>query len=208
MIKRLVLILTACLMTIFMNPTVLTALDSVVAKAPEFHAVKTVLEEPKTEVAAEPSEDFSDPILPLAPMASLAGAQNSAPAPQIRYQVSAEIGSLNQFVKTHNNLSYSDIYRFKKLVYGHNTANLMGNLASLTVGDTFEVVEGGVATSYRVAAVNIYENTENGLAGDPSLMGKIAYSALGHDLALLTCAGQMYESGGASHRLVVFADFI
>ena len=55
----------------------------------------------------------------------------------------------------------------------------------------------------------VYQKTADGnLEGDPKLMGNIASTALGYDVALLTCAGTPYGNGDASHRLVVFANRI
>ncbi len=102
------------------------------------------------------------------------------------------------------NLSPSDIYRFRKLVYAHNT--ILGALHSFAPGQTFTLTENGVTTSYQVSAVVTYANTESGLDGQPDLMGRIAYSALGHSVALMTCAGTPYGNGNATHRIVVFAD--
>ena len=106
-----------------------------------------------------------------------------------------------------SNLSYSDIYRYQKLVYGHNSARLLGNLSARYVGETITITEAGVAKTYRVAEIQLYEKTADGrLNGTPMLMNKIARTALGHDVALMTCAGTPDGRGGASHRLVVFAD--
>ena len=52
-----------------------------------------------------------------------------------------------------------------------------------------------------------YEKTADGyLNGDPYLMGDIVYGAMGHSVALMTCAGKMIYPNDATHRLVVYAD--
>ena len=131
------------------------------------------------------------------------------PAPQMaNYTVSFYINTKEEYINTYQNLSYSGIYKFSKMVYGHNTWNLLGNLVNRYAGEVFTVTEGGVTREYRVADVQIYRKTENGLEDDPRLMTRIATTALGHDLALLTCYGTSYGNGDASHRLVVFADAI
>lgn len=130
----------------------------------------------------------------------------TAPAP-VNYTITKIVNSQDEYVALASNLSYSDIYRYQKLVYGHNSARLLGNLSARYVGETITITEAGVAKTYRVAEIQLYEKTADGrLNGTPMLMNKIARTALGHDVALMTCAGTPDGRGGASHRLVVFAD--
>lgn len=211
--KRLFSLILMCLTSVLLNPLVLTADDHFAVKAPAFPAVQTVLAVEST--APETILPVSEALIPsaAAPTAAIAP---SAPVvvatpvvkrvEPINYRVTIDIPSADQFVS--HNLSYNDIYRFKKLVYAHNSANLLGNLKNLNVGDEFSITDGGVTVLYRVAEATLYRNETEGLNGDPTLMSQIAYSALGHDVALLTCAGTSYGNGNASHRLVVFADKI
>ena len=95
------------------------------------------------------------------------------------------------------------------MIYGHNSAGLLGSLFYRYPGETITVTEGGVTSNYVVSAVATYAKTPDGrLEGDPGLMSSIANTAMGHDLALFTCAGTNYGNGDASHRLVVYADRI
>lgn len=123
------------------------------------------------------------------------------------YTVGAYIGSVGEFNSVANNLSYSYIYKYNKMIYGHNSAGLLGSLAYRYVGETITITEGGVTNNYVVSAIAMYAKTADGfLEGDKHLMTSIANTALGHDVALLTCAGTSYGNGDASHRLVVYAD--
>lgn len=195
--KRLFLLLFGLVLGVILSPKFLAATDSFVVGQPEFHAVETkeIIKEPEAQAVTQPliASTTENEVEPLAP----------APAPQmINYRVSVFSGEM-----VAHNLSYSDIYKTGRLVYGHNTANLLGNLGSLGLGGTFLVTEGGVATTYRVENVALYQKTADGfLDGKKNLMGQIMRTALGYDVALMTCAGQSYGNGDASHRLVVFAN--
>lgn len=147
----------------------------------------------KTEVkkAAEPSSK---------PVVKKASVKPVVPAVQ-NYTVTRYINSVDEYNNTFDRLSYSDIYKFRKMIYGHNTNNLLGNLKSRYVGEIIKVTEGGVSKDYRVVAVTTY--TKSDVA---KLMKKIANSAMGHDVAFLTCAGTSLGHGDSTHRLVVLAD--
>lgn len=108
----------------------------------------------------------------------------------------------------------NSVYRFRKLLYGHNSRAVFGRLSELGVGSTFTITEGGVTHTYVVANVDMYEANYNGefaklqKNGSGNYMGGIANRAQGHTLALMTCAGEDLGGGRATHRLVVFADEI
>lgn len=105
-----------------------------------------------------------------------------------------------------------DIYRTRKLVYAHNSANLFGNLKNLRVGSTFNLIESGILTTYRVSAVQHYAKISTGddLAKCDAnwqnctgrWMSAIVNTALYHDVALMTCHG----SSGTPYRLIILAD--
>lgn len=123
------------------------------------------------------------------------------------YYVTYYVGSASEFNEIAYSLSGYDLYKYKKMIYGHNSYNLLGNLVERYVGETIAVVEGGATNYYTVSDIQIYEKTDDGgLNGDTKLMTRIAKTALGHDLALFTCYGTSYGNGDASHRYVVFAD--
>ncbi len=131
-------------------------------------------------------------------------------APQIaNYTVSFYINSVAEYTNTVNNLRYDGIYKFRKMIYGHNTGNLLGNLTSRYIGENFTITESGVTKQYVVSDIQIYRKTEDGyLENNRKLMSNIANTAMGHDVALFTCYGTSYGNGDASHRLVVFANAV
>ena len=205
MAKRLFLLLFSAVMGITFVPDVLTSADSFELTGADFRAVETVpLLEPEPEPEPEPE---------VATAAAVAVAPVTYPAsvsvPQrINYTVTVHTSEI-----VANNLSYYDIYKTYSLVYGHNSANLLGNLSSLGVGSEFTITEGGVARVYRVANVVLFEknNGKLQLNGQGSYMRGVAsaqFMGAQYDVALMTCAGTAYGNGDASHRLVVFANAI
>ena len=194
--KRLFLLLIISFIGIINTPSILMATDAVEAENPVFNAVETVpLPEPEPE-----------PVSPAVQYAAPAAGYVTTPvAPQItNYTVTVYSGTI-----VADNLSYYDIYKTNKLVYGHNSYNLLGNLVNRYVGETITITEGGVAQTYRVSDIVLYEKTSDGyLNHDRTLMGRVMRTAMGHSVALMTCAGTSYGNGDASHRLVVYADAI
>ena len=234
MAKSLFLLICSVL-SVVMSPMVLTAADSVdVTGVSDVKAVETValtkeevisgavskpkrtgavLAKSEDEVALEEAikveENAAKKVSPVvaakAPVAGYVAAQPVKP----NYTVTNYIGSISEYLATYTNLSYSAIYKYGKMIYGHNSYNLLGSLRSRTVGEVITITEGGVARDYRVAAVAMYEKTADGnLNGDPRLMTRIATSAMGHDLVLFTCAGTAYGNGDSSHRLAVYVDAV
>lgn len=204
MAKSLFLFILA-IATVIVNPTFLTATDDVlVGGVSDARAVETVpLPEP------EPESETAATATNYAVNAPAAGAAVVSAPVTPNYTVTNYVGSKREYMDSYANLSYSAIYKYNKMIYGHNTYNLLGSLAQRTVGEIITITEGGVATSYRVAASVYYEKgVDDNLNGDPKLMGTIANTAMGHDLALFTCAGTNYGNGDASHRLVVYVDAV
>ena len=198
--KRLFLLLIISFIGIINTPNILMATDTVEAENPVFNAVETVpLPEPEPEPEPEP---VSTTVQYAAPVA---GYVTTPAAPQVvNYTVTVYSGTI-----VADNLSYYDIYKTNKLVYGHNSYNLLGNLVNRYVGETITITEGGVAQTYRVSDIVLYEKTSDGyLNHDRTLMGRVMRTAMGHSVALMTCAGTSYGNGDASHRLVVYADAI
>ena len=102
-----------------------------------------------------------------------------------------------------------------RFYYGHNSASVFGGLVNYGVGSTFSINYGGVQHNYRVAKTVIYEkNAELGtlqLNGSGSYMKAVAKARsdnIQYDISLMTCYGTSYANGGASHRLVIFANEI
>ena len=218
MAKRLFLLLLICSIGIAVSPSLLSADNYFPIKGPDFNAVETIIPEPEPEVEPEPVKEVVVEQKPAVEQKAVAtpasyATVEVAPAPvvpkTVNYTVSFYVNSLDEYSRTASNLSYSGIYKFRKMIYGHNTANLLGNLAGRQVGETITITEGGATKNYRVAAIQVYQKTADGyLEGDKRLMNNIANTAMGHSLALLTCHGTNYGNGDASHRLVVFVDEI
>ena len=190
MAKRLFLLFLVCVFEMTGLSLDLTAADTFVSGMPDFAAVETV---PEPEPEPEP-----EPAAPLAPVAGY-----EVPVKQtVNYTVTIYSGEM-----VVHNLSYGDLYKTGKLIYGHNSSNLLGNLGHLSIGEVFTITEGGVTSNYQVTNMVMYEKTPDGfLNGDWDLMGQIMRTAMGNDVAIMTCAGQSYGNGDASHRLVVYAN--
>lgn len=193
-------LLICSVISVVVSPAVLTAADNVsLTGVSDAKAVETVVE-------AEP-----EPVVAKAPTAGYASYASHAPVQPVKpnYTVTNYVGSVNEYLATYTNLSYSAIYKYGKMIYGHNSYNVLGSLGARSVGEVITITEGGVARDYRVAAAVMYEKTADGnLNGDSRLMTQIATSAMGHDLVLFTCAGTAYGNGDASHRLAVYVDAI
>lgn len=190
--KKVFLILISSLISITMSPSILAATDRVSL---------TGLDDSDVVETVEKVEE-AQPVIAKAPEA---GAEPAAA------KVVAQIKSytVNIFSDTIVMDCGGSICKTGKLVYAHNSANLLGNLSGIAIGEIFNVTENGVTTSYRVADKVTYAKTSDGyLENDPYLMGKIKNTAMGHNMALMTCAGVSYGNGDASHRLVVYADAI
>lgn len=191
MAKSLFLIIIAGLLWVIMNPVLLSATEEVAMTGLDpIRMVETVpLPEPEPEL--EPEYDLM-PVISVPVMAN--------------YTVTRYVGSRGEYNSLANSLSYGDIYKFQKLIYGHNTWGLLGSLVNRYPGEIFTITEGGVAREYRVADVAVYQKTDNGTLAGVS-MNSIA-AGMGHDVALLTCYGTSYGNGDASHRIVVYADAV
>ena len=194
MAKRLFLLVLICLIEVIATPNILTAADSFLVGMPELNDAETIIVQ---DVIEEAESEAPAVVIPVV-------ASEPEPVIPSNYTVTIYSGE----VLAHG-LSYGDIYKTEKLIYGHNTWNLLGSLANRSVGEVFTITEGGVARNYQVANIVLYEKDANGyLNGDKTLMGRLTRSAFGHDVALMTCAGTSYGNGDASHRLVVFADAV
>lgn len=124
-------------------------------------------------------------------------------------------------VQSHN-LTGSDIYKTNKLIYGHNSPTLLGNIRSLSIGATFSITENGVTNSYQVANSVIFQKTGertlglctsgydscNGGTYYINTLQNATFRGKSYDVALFTCDGTNLGGGDATHRRVVFANKI
>ena len=124
-------------------------------------------------------------------------------------------------VQSHN-LTGSDIYKTGKLIYGHNSANLLGSIRSLSVGSTFTITENGTTTTYQVQDSRIFKKTDektldlctsgydncNGGTYYIANIQNASFRGQNYGVALFTCDGTNLGGGDATHRRVVFANKI
>ena len=100
-----------------------------------------------------------------------------------------------------------------KFLYGHNSGAVFGGLASMGEGSTFSINNGGVVTNYQVMLVEHFEKNDgklqkNGKGNFINAVIGATYMGQPYDLSIMTCEGQVYKDGDASHRLVLFANAV
>ena len=89
-------------------------------------------------------------------------------------------------------------------LYGHNSANVFGRLASLPVGSTFKLTLGGTTKTYRIVKrITLTKADANKHIYDIAF-GK--FQNVQYSYSLMTCAGRALAGGDATHRLVLFAN--
>ncbi|MBR3052416.1 hypothetical protein IKG60_02240 [Candidatus Saccharibacteria bacterium] len=207
MAKSLLIMIFSALMTLVGNSVALMATDTVaVTGIDSSRAVETVpLPEPEPAEPATPAAPVAGsntvPIMPtIYTQTYEAPVQPAAPV-VTNYTVTYNVVSVAEYNALAYNLSYSDIYKFRKLVYGHNSSNLLGSLAHKNVGETITVTEGGVATSYQIVwKQELHKESANNLGG--YTMSSIANGLGMYDLAFVTCSGY----GDTPYRWVLFAN--
>ena len=205
MAKRLFLLFVSSFIGIFAAPEILMASDSYtlngVDDSKAVETVEIVKEEPVIE--EQPTPVYVNPAPAPAP----------APVKQTtNYTVTIYKNSATEYNSSATSLSYSDIYKYKKMIYGHNSWNLLGSLNDRYVGEVFTITEGGVTRNYQVTDKRIYQKTADGnLENDKNTMKDIVNARNGgavYDVALMTCYGRSLGGGDATHRLVIFANAI
>ena len=203
MARSLFLLTISCIITTICGPIALSAADMVTLSGlnPEGIVETVPLPEPEPEPEPAPSYQALTTITYTEP------AVQPVYVPRVQnYTVNIPIGTVSEYNSTAFSLG-SSIYKFRKMIYGHNSAGVLGSLAYRYPGEMITITENGVTSNYQVATMVTYQKTADGnLNGDPSIMANIANTAMGYDVALLTCAGTPYGNGDASHRLVVYAN--
>lgn len=213
MAKRLFLLFISSFIGIFAAPEVLMASDSYTLNGvDDSKTVETVIVEPVVEEQPAQAETYVDPT-PTTPAPTPAPAPAPAPVQQVaNYTVTVYKNTAAEYNASATSLSYSDIYKYKKMIYGHNTWNLLGSLNDRYIGEVFTITEGGVTRNYKVMDKRVYRKTEDGnLENNKEIMKDISNGRSGgatYDVALLTCYGQSLGNGDATHRLVIFANAI
>ena len=96
--------------------------------------------------------------------------------------------------------SGTHVNRIGHLLYGHNYASVFGDIAGT---GSFTISENGTSTTHYVQ--NVVTLTKEETAKFMNALVRGAYMGGHYQYVLMTCAGQLYGGGDASHRTIVFA---
>ena len=212
MARKLFLLLFSVFIAMAGNPSVLGASDEppVVGLDPTSIVETVPLPEPEPEPVS--SETPSAPMAGANTAASVAQVNpvvQAAPAAPVieNYTVTYQVASASEYNALAYNLSYSHIYKFRKMVYGHNSSNLLLSLSYKNEGDVITVTENGVTSRYQIVwkheMLKISANDLQDLyTGQTYAMKDISWALNTYDLALETCSGY----GDTPYRWVLFAN--
>ena len=212
MARKLFLLLFSVFIAMAGNPSVLGASDEppVVGLNPTSIVETVPLPEPELEPVS--SETPSAPMAGANTAASVAQVNpvvQAAPAAPVieNYTVTYQVASASEYNALAYNLSYSHIYKFRKMVYGHNSSNLLLSLSYKNEGDVITVTENGVTSRYQIVwkheMLKISANDLQDLyTGQTYAMKDISWALNTYDLALETCSGY----GDTPYRWVLFAN--
>ena len=89
--------------------------------------------------------------------------------------------------------------------YGHNSAQVFGGLANLSVGSTFTINLDGTDYHYRIAKIETVANDDSLASNMKKVASGKDYNGTQYDVTLMTCAGTPYGDGNATHRTIVYA---
>ena len=89
--------------------------------------------------------------------------------------------------------------------YGHNSAQVFGGLANLSVGSTFTINLDGTDYYYRIAKIETVANDDTLASNMKKVASGKDYNGTQYDVTLMTCAGSPYGDGNATHRTIVYA---
>ena len=89
--------------------------------------------------------------------------------------------------------------------YGHNSAQVFGGLANLSVGSTFTINLDGTDYQYRIAKIETVANDDTLASNMKKVASGKDYNGTQYDVTLMTCAGTPYGDGNATHRTIVYA---
>ena len=199
------LFLVATMSSVFLSSEMLSAAHTVRVKGiNNAKIVETVVPEPEV-VAKVERVAVRRPVAVVKPVASAAVVQPTVSE--------FTIDNVIRTLKILENPNYTNIYKTGKLYYGHNSSNLLGGLKNLKGGDkilaegrTYTVVTKVTYLKTTLANEPGVLNTRGNLMADVMLSAYNAENGATYDIAVMTCAGQSYGNGDASHRLVVYAN--
>lgn len=212
MVRKVFLLLISVLFVIIGNPVALGASDDPQAIGIDWTGVVETV----PLLNSEPESEESIVETPSAPMAgSNTVVENEVsyvvPMPVVpvieNYTVTYQVASAKEYNALAYSLSYSDIYKFRKMVYGHNASNLLLSLSYKNVGDVITVTENGTVNKYQIVwkremvkvSANDLQDTQT---GQLYAMKDISWALNTYDLALETCSGY----GDTPYRWVLFAN--
>ena len=208
MARKLFLLLFLALFAIAGCPFDLAASDEVAVTA--LNPAKIVETVPLPEPEPEPVSSG----MPAAPMTgsyetAVNTVNSTKPVVPVveNYTVTYQVASASEYNALAYNLSYSHIYKYKKMVYGHNSSNLLLSLSYKNVGDIITITENGITSRYQIVwkremlkiSANDLQDTST---GQVYAMKDIAKALDAYDLALETCSGY----GDTPYRWVLFAN--
>ena len=208
MAKRLFLLIISSIIGVIASPSLLASKDDVaVVRVDDSKAVETVIlpePEPVKPQVVTPRVVASKAVVSQPAPRAAAPAAGVAP---VNYTVTYFVSSKSEYNALAQKLSYRDIYKFRKMVYGHNASNLLLSLKDRNLNEVISITESGVRTEYKILwkrellQVSGTELKDN-RTGIVYSMSDISSALNNYDLALLTC------SGGANtpYRWVLFAD--
>ena len=147
---RSLFLFTICLIaTVIGSPIMLSATDDVVLTglnpAGMVETVPLPEPEPEPEPATVSQQTVNYSAGTTAVLASnpvVEPVQNVVVTPN--YTVTRYVGSVSEYTSIAHSLSYSDLYKFRKMIYGHNTSALLGSLAYRYPGEVITITENGV----------------------------------------------------------------
>lgn len=93
-----------------------------------------------------------------------------------------------------------------KFLYGHNTAPVFRDLASLQIGSRFTISRSGSTKIYQIR--HFETMTKSDTANFMWAIVHADFRGQTYDLSLMTCAGAPRPGRDATHRLILFADQI
>ncbi len=205
-IRYLAMILASSFIGILSNPEFLAASDSIlVSDLDRTNITETKLSNIEFKIAESTPEVVTKTVI-KAPVAGVAKVKTEVIKNKIVFSWGEQ--TLKNVASTSVD-SGKDVARVGKLLWAHeNTA--FNNIKKLKIGDTFSVVENGVAKKYKVAKNPINQMASVKLQATKKSMyhesvGEIYINAMtdrgfgGHDLVLMTCDGN-------NSRFVVVAD--
>lgn len=205
-IRYLAMILASSFIGILSNPEFLAASDSIlVSDLDRTNITETKISNIEFKIAESTPEVVAKTVI-KAPVAGVAKVETEVVKNKIVFSWGEQ--NLKNVASTSVD-SGKDVARVGKLLWAHENTSF-NNIKKLKIGDTFSVIENGVAKKYKVAKNPINQTAGVKLQATKKSMyhesvGEIYINAMtdrgfgGHDLVLMTCDGN-------NSRFVVVAD--